>query len=112
MPTRPQPVKARGHTLSAHKGQAGGAGEEAVEAIDRDRDILVGVAGEGIDVVGHGTARLARRRFSAEEGHCLKTAHQRRVEARPLHIAPEKRVGGIVLPDQVRLVSPQTPALN
>lgn len=24
MPTRPQPVKARGHTLSAHKGQAGG----------------------------------------------------------------------------------------
>lgn len=67
MPTRPQPVKARGHTLSALKGQAGGAGEEAVEAIDRHRHILVGVAGKGVDVIGHGAARLARRRASAED---------------------------------------------
>ena len=43
-------------------------------------------------------ARQRRGRASSQ------TAHQRRIEARPLHIAAQQGVGGIVLPDQVRPV--------
>ena len=59
------------------------AGEEALEAIHRHRQILVGVAGKGMDVIGQGAARRARRRVSAKDGHHLKAAHQRRIEPGP-----------------------------